>query len=116
MMRKSPNERYATPLEVAQALEPYTDNPAGTLSGTLAPAAVRGVGRAAMTETQVVDGPQRLASGGPPARGQAATRLAEEATAPPLTSSSNPSSSDTTPSPVSDPAAASAQTLNPGVG
>src|SRR5439155_1357514 len=28
MMRKSPDERYATPMQVAQALEPYSDEPA----------------------------------------------------------------------------------------
>ena len=31
MMRKSPDDRYPTPLDVAQALEPYTDTPAGTM-------------------------------------------------------------------------------------
>ena len=30
-MRKSPDERYATPLEVAQALEPYVDEQAGVV-------------------------------------------------------------------------------------
>ncbi len=29
MMRKSPDQRYATPIEVAQALEPFVDEPAG---------------------------------------------------------------------------------------
>ena len=34
MMRKSPDERYATPLEVAQALEPFTDEaPSASASG-----------------------------------------------------------------------------------
>ncbi len=32
MMRKSPAERYATPIEVAQALEPYQDDRAGAAS------------------------------------------------------------------------------------
>ena len=34
MMKKSPDQRYATPLQVAQALEPYGDDPAGTLNRT----------------------------------------------------------------------------------
>jgi eukaryotic-like serine/threonine-protein kinase len=33
MMRKSPDDRYATPLEVAQALEPYVDEQAGVMEG-----------------------------------------------------------------------------------
>ncbi|MGP0065900.1 MAG: serine/threonine protein kinase [Isosphaeraceae bacterium] len=31
MMRKSPDERYATPAQLVQALEPYLDEPAGSL-------------------------------------------------------------------------------------
>ena len=34
MMKKSPDQRYATPLQVAQALEPYGDDPAGALDRT----------------------------------------------------------------------------------
>ena len=30
MMRESPDERYATPLQVVQALDPYTEEPSGT--------------------------------------------------------------------------------------
>ena len=63
MMRKSPDDRYATPLDVALALEPYQENP-GTASpsGRAAPSASRGHGRGAMTETQVVATP-RVATG-----------------------------------------------------
>jgi eukaryotic-like serine/threonine-protein kinase len=33
MMKKSPEDRYATPIEVAQALEPYADGHAGVAAG-----------------------------------------------------------------------------------
>ena len=44
MMRKSPDDRYPTPLDVAQALEPFTDTPAGTMHAGPGSSAVRGGG------------------------------------------------------------------------
>ena len=66
MMRKSPDDRYPTPLDVAQALEPYTDTPAGTTYAGPGSSAVRGGGRSALTETQVVDAPRMVTGPAPP--------------------------------------------------
>jgi serine/threonine-protein kinase len=87
MMRKAPDERYPTPKDVAQALEPYTDSPAGTLYGGPG-AAVRGGGRSAMTETQVVDSQPMVGPAPPPTQvtarpvGEVAAMLTSRAAAP----------------------------------
>ena len=88
MMRKSPDDRYPTPLDVAQALEPYTDTPAGTVYAAPGSSAVRGVGRSAMTETQVVDAP-RMVTGPVPPVTQMATRLADQASTLPSSAKSS---------------------------
>ena len=97
MMRKSPDDRYPTPLDVAQALEPYTDTPAGTMYASPGSSAVRGGGRSAMTETQVVDAPRMVTGPAPPVT-QMATRLVDEA--PTLPISAKSSSTATKPSPA----------------
>ena len=97
MMRKSPDDRYPTPLDVAQALEPYTDTPAGTMYAGPGSSAVRGGGRSAMTETQVVDAPRMVIGPAPPVT-QVATRLVDEA--PTLPISARSSSTATKPSPA----------------
>jgi serine/threonine-protein kinase len=97
MMRKSPDDRYPTPLDVAQALEPFTDTPAGTSYAGPGSSTVRGGGRSAMTETQVVDAPG-MVIGPAPAVTQMATRLIDEA--PTLPISARSSTPDPKPAPV----------------
>jgi serine/threonine-protein kinase len=100
MMKKSPDERYPTPLDVAQALDAYTDVPAGTLYASSPPPAGRGVGRTSVSETQVVDGPP-VASGSVGVETEVATRLVDEAPTLPVPSAST--SPTTRPSPLSAP-------------
>jgi serine/threonine-protein kinase len=89
MMRKSPDERYPTPLGVAQALEPYTDTPAATLHGGPGSSAVRGGGRPARTETQVVDAPRLVMTGLALPATLESTRPAEEAPTLPIPAGSS---------------------------
>src|SRR3954454_10938540 len=52
MMRKSPEERYPTPLDVALALEPFTGTPGTPPYGSQAPPGARAFGRPSMSETR----------------------------------------------------------------
>src|SRR5262249_47513644 len=78
MMRKSPDERYPAPRDVAESLEPFTDIPAGTLYASPGSSGIRGGGRSAATETQVVDAPRMTTAAPVPPPTQVATQLAIE--------------------------------------
>jgi serine/threonine-protein kinase len=95
MMRKSPDDRYPTPLDVAQALEPYTDTPAGTIYASPGVSAVRSSGRSAMSETQVVDAPRMLASGPAPSVTEVTMGAVDGAPTQPAFARSSPSSTST---------------------
>lgn len=106
MMRKSPDERYATPLEVAQALEPFTDEMAlGLASGDITPmvgtlsAAAAMAAAASRSTSSGTDMPRR--EYGLPGGGQAFPPSPASGSVPPsATSGSAP-----TPSPSPNPAA-----------
>src|SRR5262249_45593740 len=92
MMRKSPDERYSTPLGVAEALEAYTDSPAGTLHASSGSSTIRGGVRSAGTDTQVVDAPRITTNAPAPLATQVSMQFADEAPISPVHSSPYPAS------------------------
>ena len=104
MLRKSPDDRYPTPLDVAQALEPFTENPSGMpITGQASSPAMRASGRASMTETRVVATP-RLDPLATQVATQEVPRGVVEAPMLPTLPSGSAASSVTQPSPIPIPA------------
>jgi serine/threonine-protein kinase len=100
MMRKSPDDRHPRPMDVALALEPYTDHSAGAMlpgaSASRSGTSARPDGRPPLSETQIVIPPPVAAAA--PVAAALATRADE--VGPPSSSSSGAD-----PSPVPSPSA-----------